>query len=108
MLCKASQDKWVIVESSNKMRSTEGENGKPLQYSCHEKPTNSMIRQKDKMPEDEPPRLAGVQYTPGEEQRAITNSSRKKEASVQSGNDTQLCMCPVVKVKSNVVKNNIA
>ena len=32
-------------------------------------------------PEDEPvPRLEGVQYATGEEQRAIINSSRKKEA----------------------------
>ena len=38
-------------------------------------------KKKDKMPEDEPPRLEGVQYTPGEEQREITNSSRKKEVS---------------------------
>ena len=30
--------------------------------------------------EDEPPRLAGVLYATGEEQRAITNSSRKNEA----------------------------
>ena len=31
-------------------------------------------------PEDEPPRLEGVHYVTGEEWRAITNSSRKKEA----------------------------
>ena len=31
-------------------------------------------------PEDEPPRSEGVQYATGEEQRAITNSSRKNEA----------------------------
>ena len=30
--------------------------------------------------EDEPPRSEGVQYPTGEEQRAITNSSRKNEA----------------------------
>ena len=32
---------------------------------------NNMERQKDMMPEDEPPRLEDVQYTTGEEQRAI-------------------------------------
>ena len=37
---------------------------------------NNMKRQK----EDEPLRLEGVQYATGEEQRAITNSSRKNEA----------------------------
>ena len=30
--------------------------------------------------EDEPPRPESVQYATGEEQRAITNSSRKNEA----------------------------
>ena len=29
--------------------------------------------------EDEPPRSEGVQYATGEEQRAVTNSSRKNE-----------------------------
>ena len=29
--------------------------------------------------EDEPPRSEGVQYAPGEEWRAVTNSSRKNE-----------------------------
>ena len=32
---------------------------------------NNIERQKDMMPEDEPPRSEGVQYTTGEEQRAI-------------------------------------
>ena len=34
---------------------------------------------KDMTPEDEPPRLEGVQYATGEERRAITNNSRKNE-----------------------------
>ena len=37
-------------------------NGKPLQYSCLQNPINSMKRQKDMTPEDESPRLVGVQY----------------------------------------------
>ena len=40
---------------------------------------DSMKRQKDVTPEDEPPRSVGVQYTNGEEQR---NSSRKNEEAV--------------------------
>ena len=40
-------------------------------------PMNSMQRQKDMTPEDEPPTFKGVQYATGEEQR---NSSRKNEA----------------------------
>ena len=66
---------------------------------------NSMKRQKDMTPEDEPPRLEGVQYATGEEWRASTNSCRKKGP---SGNDAQLGLCLVVKVKSDAVKNNIA
>ena len=38
-----------------------------------------MKRQKEVTLEDEPPGLEGVQYATGEEWRAITNSSRKKE-----------------------------
>ena len=34
MPCRASQDRWVVVESSDKMWSTGEGNGKPLQYSC--------------------------------------------------------------------------
>ena len=41
---------------------------------------NSMKRQKDMTLKDELPSLEGVQYATGEEQRAITNSSRKNEA----------------------------
>ena len=40
----------------------------------------SMKRQKNMINEDELPRLEGVQCATGEEQRAITNSSRKNEA----------------------------
>ena len=43
---------------------------------------NSMKRQKDMTPEDEPPRSEGVQFTTREEQRAI-NSSRKNGLNIQ-------------------------
>ena len=48
---------------------------------------NSMKRQKDMTLEDEPTRSEGVQRAAGEEQRAITNSSRKNEWLSQSRND---------------------
>ena len=86
------------MESSAKLWSTGGENGKPLQYSCRENPMNSMKRQKDTMPEDESPRLVGVQYATGEELR---NSSKRVKRLGQSRNDTQLWMCLVVRVKSD-------
>ena len=37
----------LMVERSNRMRSTGEGNGKPLQYSCLENPMKSMKRQKD-------------------------------------------------------------
>ena len=59
--------------------------------------------------EDELPKITRCPiYITREEQRAITNSSRKKKQLGQRRNDTQLWMCLVVKVKFNVVKNNIA
>ena len=47
MLCRATQDVWVMVETSHKMWSTGEWNGKALQYSCFENLMNSMKRQKD-------------------------------------------------------------
>ena len=42
MPCRATQNGWVMVESSDKTWSTGEVNGKPLQYSCLENPVNSM------------------------------------------------------------------
>ena len=47
MSCRATQDRWVTVESSDKMWFTGEGNGKPCQYSCLENPLSSMKRQKD-------------------------------------------------------------
>ena len=41
----------------------------------------SIKRQKDITLKDEPLRSEGVQYAPGEEPTAVTNSSRKNEVS---------------------------
>ena len=76
MLCRATQHRQVMVESSDKIWSTGEGNGKPLQYSCLENPMNSMKRQKDRMLKDEHPRSVGAQYATGEEWR---NNSRKNE-----------------------------
>ena len=69
MLCRATQDGRVIVESSDKMWSTGEGNGKQLQYSCLENAMNSMIRQKDLTLKDELPSLVHAQYATGEEWR---------------------------------------
>ena len=79
MLCRAIQDRGVIVESSDKTWFTGGGNGKPLQYTNHENPMNCMKRLKDMTLKDESPRLEGVQYAAGKERRTTTNNSRKNE-----------------------------
>ena len=76
MLCRAAQDGWVMVESSDKVWSPGEGNGKPLQYSCLENPMNSMKRQKDRTQKDELPRSVGAQYATGDQWR---NNSRKNE-----------------------------
>ena len=43
MPCRAIQDTWVMVESSDKMWSTGEGKGKPLQYSCLENLMNSQL-----------------------------------------------------------------
>ena len=73
---RATQDGWVMVESSDKILSTGDENGKPLQYSCLKNPMNSMKRQKDRTLKDELPRSVGAQYATGDQWR---NNSRKNE-----------------------------
>ena len=76
MLCRATQDRQVMVERSDKTWSTGEGNGKPLQYSCLENPMNSMKRQKDRTLKDELPRSVGAQYAAGDQWRY---NSRKNE-----------------------------
>ena len=76
MLCRATQDGRVMVESSDKTWFTGEGNGKPLQYSCLENPMDSMKRQKDRTLKDELPRWVGAQYAIGDQWR---NNSRKNE-----------------------------
>ena len=58
------------------MWSTGEGNGKPLQYSCLEKPMNGMKRQNNMTLKDELPRSVGAQYATGDQWR---NNSRKNE-----------------------------
>ena len=62
MLCRATQDRQVMEESSDKTWSTGEGNGKPLQYSCLENPMSNMKRQKVITLKDETPRSVGAQY----------------------------------------------
>ena len=104
MVCRATQDRWVMVESSDKMWSPGKGNGELLQYSCLENLMNSMKRQKGRTLKDELPRSVGPQYATREEQK---NSPRRNEKAESKRNNAQLWMCLVVKVKSDTVKNCI-
>ena len=76
MLCRATQEEWVMMKSSDKMQSIGEGKGKPLQYSCLEIPMNSMKRQKDRTLKEELPRLVGAQYATGDQWR---NNFRNNE-----------------------------
>ena len=76
MLCRATQDGWDMVVSSDRKWSAGKGKGKPLQSSCLENPMNRMKRQKDRTLKDELSRLVGVQYATGDQWR---NNSRKNE-----------------------------
>ena len=73
---RTTQDRWVMVESSDKTWAMGEGNGKPLQYSCYENPMNSIKRQKDMTLNDELPKSVDAQYATGEEWK---NRSRKNE-----------------------------
>ena len=88
--CRATQDGWVLVESSDKTWSTGEGNEKPLQYSCLENLMNSMKKKKDRTLKDELLRLVGAQYATGEEWR---NNSRKNGET-----EPKWKQCPVVDV----------
>ena len=76
MLCRATQDVRVMVESSDKTWSTGEGNGKPLQYSCLENIMNSLKWQKDRALKDELSRSVGAQYATGDQ---WGENSRKNE-----------------------------
>ena len=76
MLCGATQDGRIMMESSDKMWPTGEGNDKPLQCSCLENPMNSMKRQNDRILKEELPRWVGAQHATGDQWR---NNSRKNE-----------------------------
>ena len=79
MPCGATQDGRVMVESSDKMSTGEG-NDKPLQHSYLENPMNSMKVRKYRTLKDELLRLVGAQYATGDPWR---NNSRKNETELK-------------------------
>ena len=92
-----------MVKRSDRLWSTGGGNGKPLQYSCLENPMDSMKRQKDRTPKEELPRSVGAEYATGDQWR---NNSRKNE-----GMEPKQKQYPAVtgdRSKVDAVKSNIA
>ena len=90
MPCRAIQDGWFMMKSSDKMWSTEEGTGKPIQYSCLENPMNSMKRQKDRTLKDELPRSIGAQFATGDQWK---NNSRKNEETRAKARMTPNCGC---------------
>ena len=76
MPCRATQDRWVMVETCDKTWSTGKGNGKLLQYSFLENSMNIMKRQRDRTLKDELSRSVGAQYATGDQWR---NNSKKNE-----------------------------
>ena len=105
MPCRATQDRRVFVESSDKMWSTGEENDKPLQHSCLENPMNSMRRQNDKILKEKVPRLVGAQYATGDQWR---NNSRKNEGMEPKQKQYPAEDGLVIEARSDAVKSNIA
>ena len=103
MLCRATQDRWVMVERSDRMWSTGEGNGKPLQYSCLENPMNSMKRQNDRILKEELPRSVRAQYATRDQWR---NNSRKNEG--MEPKQKQYPVVDVIEGRFNAVKSNIA
>ena len=87
MTCRATQDGWVMVESSDKMWSSGEGNGKKLQHSCLENPMNSMKRQKDITWKDELPRLVGANMLL---EKSVERTPNRMKRWSQSESNTQL------------------
>ena len=69
---------------------------------------NCIKEQKDMTPKHESPGSEGVQYATAEEWRKTTKAPERMKQLGQSGKDTQLWMCLVMKVKPDAAKNSIA
>ena len=91
-----------LLQSSNKTWSTKGGNRKPLQYSCCENSMESRKRQKDMMLEDELPGQEVSNMLLGNNRGQLLIATERMKKMGQTRNNTQLWICLVVKVKSNI------
>ena len=110
MTCRATQDGWVMVESSDKPWPTRRGNGKQHLYSCCENPMNMSSTKREKRYDTgrwtSPPtpdwKVSNMLLVKSREKLLIAPERMKWLE--QSGNNVQLWMCLVVKVKSDAVK----
>ena len=94
-----------MLESSDKIWSTGERNGKPLQYSCFEKPINGMKRQKNRTLKDELPRSIGAQYATGDQWR---DNSKKNEEMEPKQKQHPVVDVTGDKAKYDAIKSNTA
>ena len=80
MPCRATQERWVMVEGSENMWSIGEGHGKPLQYSSVENPMNSTKRKTDMTLKGEFLRLIGAQYATGDHWRNNYRMKRWKQS----------------------------
>ena len=105
MPCRATHDRWVMVESSDKTWSIGEGNGKQLHYSCLENPMNSMKRQKHRTLKDELPR-SKMPNMLLEISGEIIPERMKRWSQIKD--NTQFWMGLVMEARSDAVNSNIA
>ena len=66
------------------------------------------MKGKNMTPEDELPSQKVINMLLGKSRGQLLMAPAEVTYPGQSGNHAQLWMCPVVKVKSNAIKNNVA
>ena len=98
MPCRATQDRQVMVQSSDKTWPTLEKIGKALQYSYLENPMNSMKRQKDELP-----RSIGAQSATGDQWR---NNPRKNEG--MEPKQKEHPAVDMIEARSDAIKSNVA
>ena len=94
-----------MVERSDRMWSTGEGNGKPLQYSCLENPTNHRKRQNDRVRKEELPRSVEVHSMLLE---ISGENSRKNEGVEPKQKQYPVQMGLVMEAWSDAVKRNSA
>ena len=77
------------------------------QYICHENFMNCVEEPKYMTPKMSPPGLKVSNILLGKRGGELLRVPERMKQLGQSRNDTQLWMCPVMKVKSNASENNI-